>query len=126
WDWEGAAADVDRALALNPRDASTQAALNWKLRTRGRLREAVAAAILSTELEPLAARFWNNLGFCYLTVDEFANARAAFERARANRDGALINAPFNPYVKKLWNEPRFLAFMRSIKAPAPAAAAAQR
>ena len=81
FDWEGAAADLERALALNPSDADAlQANAYSVLVPLGRIPEAIAAARKATELDPLTARSWGVLGIAYYFNGEMDAARKALLR----------------------------------------------
>ncbi len=81
FDWDGAEADLRRALELNPRDATTLRYYGtFVASARGRLDEGIAALRRSTESDPLYAPGWLFLG----VICESTNlplARAAIERA---------------------------------------------
>src|SRR6202022_2076978 len=54
WDWAGGAADLERALALNPSDARAfRAYCSDVMVPLGRMPEAIAAARKATELDPV-------------------------------------------------------------------------
>jgi len=64
WDWDTAAEDFDRALALAPGDADILRKKGaWLLAPQGRIPEAIDALRRSTELDPLSASAWTTLGF---------------------------------------------------------------
>ncbi|MGA8892803.1 MAG: hypothetical protein WB493_14625 [Anaeromyxobacteraceae bacterium] len=63
WDWERAAGDYDRALALAPGNADIlRKKAAWLLAPQGRLPEAIDAARRATELDPLSVSAWVSLG----------------------------------------------------------------
>ena len=63
WDWDTAAEDFDRALALAPGDADILRKKGaWLLAPQGRIPEAIDALRRSTELDPLSASAWTTLG----------------------------------------------------------------
>jgi serine/threonine-protein kinase len=63
WNWEGAADDYDRALALAPGNADILRKKSaWFLAPQGRLPEAIDAARRATELDPLRVSGWVTLG----------------------------------------------------------------
>ncbi len=89
WDWEGAEADLRRALELSPGDAMVlRHHGRHVLAAQGRLEEGIAELKRSTELDPLYASAWVSLGGVSKIVD-LRLARAALERA-------LQIAPENP------------------------------
>jgi serine/threonine-protein kinase len=95
-DWEGAEADLRRALELNPRDPVTLGYYGSSLLAeRGRLEEGIAALRRGTEIEPLSAEAWFQLGRTY-TATDLPRARAALERAlEIAPDSYLANAQLN-------------------------------
>src|SRR5205085_556459 len=81
-DWAGAAADVERALALNPSDAvAFRVYSSAVLVPLGRMPEAVAAARKATELDPLTAPAWGTLGVALCFNGEMDAARSALIRS---------------------------------------------
>ncbi|TMA28204.1 MAG: tetratricopeptide repeat protein [Deltaproteobacteria bacterium] len=82
WDWEGARADFERALALNPGDSEIH---RWYagavLEALGQLAEAVAEARKAADLDPLSAAAWGRLGRVLWMSGELEPARAALERS---------------------------------------------
>src|SRR2546426_2635071 len=81
FDWAGAAADVKRALALNPSEARAfRVYCNQVLLPLGRIPEAIAAARKATELDPLLAYHWNALGDALWINGDMDAARSALIR----------------------------------------------
>jgi TolB-like protein len=81
WDWGGAQADFEKAIALDPGNAQFQLRYGDLLGTLGRLPEAIAATRKVTELDPLLAAGWEHLAQ-YLTITrDFAAAHEASRRA---------------------------------------------
>ncbi len=66
WDWNRAEADLEEALALDPASDKGQANYATLLERLGRLPEAIAVGRRATEIDPLSAIAWSNLGQ-YLT-----------------------------------------------------------
>jgi tetratricopeptide (TPR) repeat protein len=66
WDWNGAEADLEKALALDPAADKTQGNYATLLERLGRLPEAITVGRRATEIDPLSAIAWSNLGQ-YLT-----------------------------------------------------------
>jgi TolB-like protein/Flp pilus assembly protein TadD len=66
WDWNGAEADLEKALALDPASDKVQGNYATLLERLGRLPEAIAVGRRATEIDPLSAIAWSNLGL-YLT-----------------------------------------------------------
>ena len=81
WDWAGANADFDKALALEPNNAEVQDNYGQLLQCLGRLQEAVAAAKKATELDPLSGPAWENLARFLTDNDDYVAARKAIVHA---------------------------------------------
>jgi len=81
WDWTGAQADLERALALSPGDAANRKDYAEVLATLGRLRGAIAEDRKAVEMDPLSGRIWNSLGRFYNGSSQPDLARGALERA---------------------------------------------
>jgi TolB-like protein/Tfp pilus assembly protein PilF len=81
WDWTGAQADMEKALAIDSADAETQAAYALVLDNVGRLPQAIAAAQKATDLEPLSSEAWRRLGTLLIRNRHFAAAQQALRRA---------------------------------------------
>jgi TolB-like protein/Tfp pilus assembly protein PilF len=81
WDWIGAQADMEKALAIDSGDAETQVAYALVLENFGRLPEAIAAAQKSTELDPLSSGAWTRLGSLLIRNRQFVAAQEALRRA---------------------------------------------
>ena len=81
-DRAGAAADLERALALNPSDARAfRGYVESVLLPLGRMPEAIAAARKATELDPLNGSSWGMLGLALCFNGEMDAARNAYLRA---------------------------------------------
>ena len=81
-DWTGAAADLERALALNPSDPRAFRSYAYSvLVPLGRIPEAISAARKATELDPVSAYSWALLGFTLCFNGEMDAARNALIRA---------------------------------------------
>jgi TolB-like protein/Tfp pilus assembly protein PilF len=82
WDWPGAAADLERSLALEPEspDALSLVA-SLVMRPAGRLAEAEVLLRRATALDPLNPRFWSSLGSTLLYQGQTAPARDALNRS---------------------------------------------
>jgi TolB-like protein/Tfp pilus assembly protein PilF len=81
WDWTGAQADMEKALAIDSGDAETQVAYALVLENLGRLPEAIAAAKKATELDPLSSGAWTRLGTLLIRNRQFVAAQEALRRA---------------------------------------------
>jgi TolB-like protein/Tfp pilus assembly protein PilF len=81
WDWTGAQADFEKALALDPGDTRAQQRYGGLLASLGRLPEAIAAMGTATSSDPLSGLSWIYLGWL-LTLDrQFPAAHEALQRA---------------------------------------------
>ena len=81
FDWSGAQAELERALELNPGDASTRLEYAYLLATLGRVREGIVNARKAAEIDPLWSRTWNRLGRFYNATGELDLAESALKRA---------------------------------------------
>jgi TolB-like protein/Tfp pilus assembly protein PilF len=81
WDWAGAQADSDMALALAPGDSRVQRHTAVLMRALGRLPEAIAAARKATEFDPLSSTAWMVLSDSLTVNRQFAAAHEAIRRA---------------------------------------------
>ncbi len=113
-DWEGARADFDRALRLNPGDADIHFqhayALLWVV---GPLSEAIREAQRATELDPLDAAAWSIYGRICIDDGQLERALDALDRsleiqpeqdyAPANKAVALLLLG-RPAEARVWAE----------------------
>ena len=114
WDWAGAQADFDRALALNARDANILLRQSHLLAVLGRLPEAIALARKVIEIDPLYPWGWAFLAGYY-------NGSGRPDLARDAASRALEIAPEHQYAS------RALALSHLLLGqPAPALAIFQR
>jgi TolB-like protein len=81
WDWQGAHADIEKALQLDPRSEGTQRRYGLLLATLGRFPEAISALQAATEVEPLDIHAWVELGWCYTGAGQLAAGRRALNHA---------------------------------------------
>jgi TolB-like protein len=79
WDWNGAEADLKKALALDPAADKTLGNYATLLERLGQLTEAIAVGRKATEIDPLSTIAWSNLGQ-YLTFHK--DGPAAHEALR--------------------------------------------
>ena len=86
WNPAAAAASFQRALALNPSDASAHHDLAWSLVALERFDEAVSHITRARDLDPLSPRASNDIGWMYLHI------RQPSEAARACRQTLTIDA----------------------------------
>ena len=82
WDWPGAKADFERALAINPRQAEAlRRYATWYLSVIGRNDEALAAVKKATEADPLYSYAWSDLALLYMKTGQYDLAGTAIARA---------------------------------------------
>ncbi len=80
WDWNGAEADLKKALELDPASDKAQGNYATLLERLGRLPQAIEVGRRATEIDPLSAIAWSNLGL-YLTFHrDYAAAHEALRR----------------------------------------------
>ena len=93
WDFTGGQADFERALALEPGNATAQRQHGLLMLNLGRVTEAIAATRKAIELDPLSSAAWSNLGTMYfVNPDQFREAREALDRALAiNPESSFAN-----------------------------------
>src|SRR6267143_514168 len=93
-DWAGAAADLERALVLNPSDARAfRVYVDNVLLPLGRMAEAIAAAQKATKLDPLSGSSWGMLGLALCFNGEMDAARNAYLRSSEFAPGH----PWHPF-----------------------------
>ena len=114
WDWDGAGADLQRALALNPRDPNILLRQSHLQALIGKLPDAIATARKVVDIDPLYAWAW-----VFLAGFENGNARPALTLAAATR--ALEIAPEHTYANSYMATAQLLS-----KMPAEALATYQR
>lgn len=81
WDWAGAQADFEKAIALDPGDARFQQRYGELLATEGRLPEAIAATRKAIDLDPLSHSAWQTLTTYLVSTRDFNAAHQASRRA---------------------------------------------
>jgi serine/threonine-protein kinase len=82
WDWAGAEADLDRALALGPGDATVQRRYGIVRAIVGTPAEAIAATRRAIDIDPLYPSNWDFLADCLMAQGNLPEARSALERVR--------------------------------------------
>jgi TolB-like protein/Tfp pilus assembly protein PilF len=90
WDWNGAQADIEMALQLDPRSETTQRRFGLLLASMGRIHEALAAAKAATEIEPLDVTSWSLLGLCYCAAGQFADGQRALKHGLGLSPGSIM------------------------------------
>ena len=83
WDWAGAQADLERALAIDPSNSTVQRRYGQLLASQGRMTDAIVAIRKSVALDPLSGPPWSNLGYYLLATQQWEEARVALKRALA-------------------------------------------
>ena len=82
WDWTGGRADIEKAMAYDPGNITTQLRYSELLAGLGQLPEAIAAVKKTVDADPLSGYAWKTLGK-WLTHDrQYAAARQALNRDR--------------------------------------------
>jgi serine/threonine protein kinase/tetratricopeptide (TPR) repeat protein len=80
WDWKGAKADFEKALALDAENSYIQSQYASLLNALGHMPAAVAAARKATELDPLSAWAWASLSLQLAESEQFSAADGALRR----------------------------------------------
>ncbi len=83
WDWNGALADLQTAVQLDPNNARNQLRYAYVLSSMGRLRAAELAFEKAIEHDPLFPPGWYWLGRTQAAQGNYAGARRALQRALA-------------------------------------------
>ncbi len=92
FDWDGARADLERAVLLEPGNAEIQRTYGELLGSLGRTSEALAAFNRAIELDPLSSGTWYDLGWANMATGEWQQARAALTRAlQIYPDSSFVN-----------------------------------
>jgi serine/threonine-protein kinase len=81
WDWVGAEAAFNRALALSPNDAAAHRRYAWYLISRGRQQDAIAVMHRAQELNPLSPGITRNVGLVLYWTRQYDQAMAHFRKA---------------------------------------------
>jgi TolB-like protein/Tfp pilus assembly protein PilF len=81
WDWTGARADLEKALALDPGDIRVQTRYGLLLGSLGQVPEAIAAMKKATISDPLSSPSWTSLAWELMMNRQFAAAHEAVQRA---------------------------------------------
>jgi TolB-like protein len=83
FDFAGAQADLDKAVALNPTDASVLHRSALMLAFLGKLPAAIAREEQALALDPLSSEICMRLGFFLVANEQLAQARSLYEKALA-------------------------------------------
>ena len=81
WDWIGAQADLEKALAFDTGNRTVQVSYSELLLALGRRPEAIAAAKKAADLDPLSNEAWSDLGLYLLEDGQLPAAHEALRRA---------------------------------------------
>ena len=81
FDWSGAQADLEKALALDAHGSSQQRRYGALMATLGRLPAAIAAVRKAIEVDPLDTIAWADLGRYLAATGQYAEARQALRRS---------------------------------------------
>ena len=81
WDWAGAQADYQKALAIDPTYGAAQLGYAALLGTLGRLPEAIVAARKSVELDPLSTEWWGALQNFLISNRDYVGAEESIHQA---------------------------------------------
>jgi serine/threonine-protein kinase len=82
WDWDGAKADFERALALSPENADVRRDYSINvLRPLGRMEEGIAAARKAAELDPLNGTMWTALASFLVGAGRLKEAHEVLDRS---------------------------------------------
>ena len=81
FDWSGAQADFNNALALDANDARTLVSYSRLLATLGRIPEAVAMMRNAIALDPLSSEAWEWLSYYFVCSGQMSAAREGVKRA---------------------------------------------
>ena len=92
WDWEGAEAAFERAIALKPNYSDARAHYSYYLMMLGRPDEAIAQIERALELDPFNDFIQNFYGIDLLFARRYDEAIAQFQNA-------LKTAPHNPMLR---------------------------
>jgi len=89
WDWTGARADIERALALDPNNAHALADYAELLGKLGMLPQSLATARRAVDVDPLSGEAWETLGSILRNDGQFAAAREAILRTEQLKPQAI-------------------------------------
>jgi len=81
WDWAGAEAEFQRALALNPGSRAVQGQYGWFMTAMGRLDEGLAHSREASLLDPLSVGPVHDIAINYMARGDLDQAATNFRRA---------------------------------------------
>lgn len=118
WDWQGAEADLRRALALEPGSADAMVQLAYLLHGLGRMSEAVAMTSKVIAIDPLSWLAWLFRGAVQRNVGNMAEARIALRRSLEINPHSSWTRQLLGSVELLEGQPgKALAIFREAGAP---------
>jgi serine/threonine-protein kinase len=92
WDWSGAQADFEKALALEPGNSQAQKGLGELLISLGRQPQSIVEMKKAAELDPLSASTWFDFGWALMAGGQWTDARKALNRAlEINPESSFAN-----------------------------------
>jgi len=94
WDWEGAAAELRRAIALNPSHETAHRWLSAFLAAIGRTDEAIPVARRAMALDPVSVLPRMNLGIIHFLSGRYDEAAAEFQRVLDQDPGFIRGYAF--------------------------------
>jgi TolB-like protein/DNA-binding winged helix-turn-helix (wHTH) protein/Flp pilus assembly protein TadD len=106
FDFAGAQADLDKAVALNPGDASVLHRSAVLLAVLGNLPAAIATEEKALALDPLSAEICMRLGFFLVSNQQLAQARPLYERALAIAPNSIRARAHLAELDLLENQPQ--------------------
>jgi TolB-like protein/DNA-binding winged helix-turn-helix (wHTH) protein len=113
FDFQGAQADLDMAVALSPGDAWVLHRSAILLGVLGKLPEAIAREEQALALDPLSAEICMRLGFFLVANEQLAQARPLYEKALAIAPNSTLARYHLAELELLENQPeRALAAFR--------------
>jgi eukaryotic-like serine/threonine-protein kinase len=80
WDWSGAQADIERAIAINPGDSRAHRTAGRLAGTFGRIPQAIVELQKATEVDPLNSASWGSLAAVAMVSGQRDLARTAVDR----------------------------------------------
>jgi eukaryotic-like serine/threonine-protein kinase len=81
WDWTGAEAEYQKALAVEPGDAATLGSMSALAATLGRIDDAIALDRKAIVLDPVSAALYSNLGWHLMRANKLLDAVSALHKA---------------------------------------------
>jgi TolB-like protein len=81
WDWATQEKEFHRALDLNPNSAQVLWAYSICIERKGRISEALSAAQLALQLDPVSSRTFRNSAFAYYFARQYDQALMQMQRA---------------------------------------------